>query len=199
MLLKRKDNASTSSARTVLNGESLSSNFGINRIMTDEISSKQLLIVWHSLTGGTEAMVAAARGGAAPECRVVAKRAVETRPEDMFAADAFLFACPENLASMAGLMKDFFDRCYYPMLGQIEGRAYAVMICAGTDGEGAARQIARIATGWRLKAVAEPLIICTHAQTAEEILAPKLLSPSDRQRCTDLARALGAGLALGIF
>jgi flavodoxin len=167
--------------------------------MSDEISSKRLLIVWHSATGGTEAMVGAAHEGAASECCVVAKRAAETLPEDMFAADAFLFACPENLASMAGVMKDFFDRCYYPMLGQIEGRACAVMICAGSDGEGAARQIARIATGWRLRTVAEPLIICTNAQTPAAILAPKRIQASDLEQCFALGKSLGAGLSLGVF
>ena len=118
---------------------------------------------------------------------------------DMLAADGYLFACPENLASMAGVMKDFFDRCYYPVLDRLNGRPYAAMICAGSDGEGAARQIARIATGWRLRAVADPLIICTHAQTPEAILAPKVIPPADLARCEELGSALAAGLAMGVF
>ena len=73
------------------------------------------------------------------------------------------------------------------------------MICAGSDGSNAARQIERIATGWRLKAVAEPLIVCTHAQTPAAILAPKLLSATDLARCKELGAALASGLALGIF
>ena len=117
----------------------------------------------------------------------------------MLAADGYLFACPENLASMAGVMKDFFDRCYYPVLDRLNGRPYAAMICAGSDGEGAARQIARIATGWRLRAVADPLIICTHAQTPEAILAPKVIPRADLARCEDLGSALAAGLAMGVF
>ena len=48
-----------------------------------------------------------------------------------------------NLAAMAGLMKDFFDRTYYPALDRISGRPYAVLICAGSDGHSAARQLAR--------------------------------------------------------
>jgi NAD(P)H-dependent FMN reductase len=86
-----------------------------------------------------------------------------------------VFATPENLAAIAGLMKDFFDRCYYPVLDRINGRPYAALICAGSDGSNAARQIARIATGWRLRDVAPPLIVCTRAQTPEAILAPKLI------------------------
>ena len=44
-------------------------------------------------------------------------------------------------------MKDFFDRTYYPVLDQISGRPYATLICAGSDGHNAARQVERIATG----------------------------------------------------
>jgi multimeric flavodoxin WrbA len=159
---------------------------------------KRLLIVWHSLTGGTEAMARAA-ANAAIEAEVALKRAAESGPDDLLAADGYLFACPENLASMAGVMKDFFDRTYYPVLGRIEGRPYAVMICAGSEGEGAARQIARIATGWRLRAVADPLIVCTHAQTPEAILAPKTILEADLARCRGLGATLAAGLAMGIY
>jgi flavodoxin len=159
----------------------------------------RLLIVWHSLTGGTEAMALAAADAARGECGVAIKRAGEANANDLLTADGYLFACPENLASMAGVMKDFFDRTYYPVLGEIEGRPYATMICAGSDGEGAARQIARIATGWRLKAVAEPLIICTHAQTPEAILATKVIGEAELGRCRELGAILGAGLALGVF
>jgi hypothetical protein len=73
------------------------------------------------------------------------------------------------------------------------------MICAGSDGQNAARQIARIATGWRLRPVAEPLIVCTRAQTPEAILAPKTISAAELSRCNDLGAALAAGLDLGIF
>lgn len=96
-------------------------------------------------------------------------------------------------------MKDFFDRTYYPVLGRIAGRPYATMICAGSDGEGAAKQIARIATGWRLKAIAEPVIVCTHAQTPEAILAPKVIAEADLARCRELGATMAAGLAMGIF
>jgi multimeric flavodoxin WrbA len=117
----------------------------------------------------------------------------------LLAADAYLFATPENLAAVSGVIKDFFDRTYYAALGAIQGRAYATMICAGSDGSNAARQIARIATGWRLKAVAEPLVVCTHAQTPEAILARKVIPPDDLQRCEELGAALAQGLALGVF
>jgi multimeric flavodoxin WrbA len=162
---------------------------------------KTLLIVYHSLTGGTRQMAEAAAHAARtePEIDVRLVTAAEAGDADMLAADGYLFASPENLAALAGRMKDFFDRSYYAVLDRINGRPYAAMICAGSDGENAARQIARIATGWRLRAVAEPLIVCTHAQTPEAILAPKQIGVADLDRCAELGAAMAAGLASGIF
>jgi multimeric flavodoxin WrbA len=162
---------------------------------------KTLLIVFHSLTGGTSQMAAAACLGAAAEPSVQTRlvAAPDAGVADLLGADGYIFATPENLAAMAGRMKDFFDRTYYPVLDRINGRPYASLICAGSDGDNAARQIARIATGWRLRAVAAPLIVCTRAQTPEAILAAKTIGPADRDRCRDLGAGLAAGLAAGIF
>ena len=165
------------------------------------MSVKTLLIVFHSLTDGTRQMAEAARAGAAAEAEVVVRmlHASQAGPDDVLAAQGYLFATPENLAAVSGQLKDFFDRCYYPVLDRINGRPYASLVCAGSDGQNAARQIARIATGWRLKAVAEPLIVCTHAQTPEAILAPKQIGAADLERCRALGEALATGIALGVF
>ena len=159
----------------------------------------QLLIVYHSRTGGSRQMASAAAAAAAVEAPTVLKTAVEAGPDDLLAADGYIFCAPENLAAIAGVMKDFYDRCYYPVLGRIEGRPYAQMVCAGSDGQNAARQTARIATGWRLREVQPPLIVCTHAQTTEAILAEKRLSAEQLSPCRDLGAAMAAGLALGVF
>ncbi len=160
-----------------------------------------ILIVWHSMTGGARQMAGAAAEGAGLEggVRVVSKAAADAGPDDLLGADAYVFVCPENLAAIAGVMKDFFDRCYYPVLGRIEGRPYMTMVCAGSDGENAVRQIARIATGWRLKAAGAPLIVCTHADTPEAILAPKTIGARELQGCRDAGHALSAGLVMGIY
>jgi multimeric flavodoxin WrbA len=162
---------------------------------------KTLLIAYHSMTGGTEQMVQAAAEGAAAEAAVEVRvrRAAQAGPRDVLEADGYLFATPENLASMAGLMKDFFDRCYYPALDRIQGRPYATLVCAGSDGQNAVRQIERIATGWRLKAVLPALIVCTHAQTPEAILRAKQIDDADLERCREIGAGLAAGLALGVF
>ena len=159
----------------------------------------QLLIIYHSRTGGSLQMAEAALASAQEEVNASLKSAADAEPDDLLNADGYIFCAPENLAAISGVMKDFFDRCYYPVLGRIEGRPYAQMVCAGSDGENAARQTARIAKGWRLREVQEPLIICTNAQTTEEILAPKTLSSDQLEPCRDLGAAMGAGLSLGVF
>jgi len=162
---------------------------------------KTLLIIWHSRTGGAWRMAQAAAEGAAQESEVRTRllRAEEAQADDLLAADGYIFVAPENLAALSGAMKEFFDRTYYAALDRIEGRAYALMVCAGSDGNGAVRQVARIATGWRLRAAAEPIIVCTHAQTPEAILAEKRLGPADLAACAELGQAMAAGLALGVF
>src|SRR6202048_206397 len=149
---------------------------------------KQLLIVYHTVTGGTLQMAraAAAGGSREPTVSVRLEAAAAAGPEALLEASGYLFACPENLAAMSGMMKDFFDRSYYPVLESLQGRPYATLICAGSDGSHAARQIERIATGWRLRAIADPVMVCTHAQTPEEILKPKHIDAADPRRCAEL-------------
>ena len=153
------------------------------------------------MTGGTRQMTESARAGAVADGGVEVRllHASQAGPEDVLAADGFIFATPENLAAISGQLKDFFDRSYYAVLDRVNGRPYASLVCAGSDGHNAARQIERIATGWRLKPVAEPLIVCTHAQTTQAILAPKHIGTVDIERCRALGEDMAAGLALGVF
>ena len=156
-----------------------------------------LLIIWHSRTGASRLLAEAAASGAGTGVRLLT--AAEAMPGDLLAAQGYLFVCPENLAAMSGAMKEMFDRCYYPVLGRITGRAYASMIAAGSDGHGAQAQLDRIATGWRLRRVADPLIVNLHAQTAEEILAPKTVPDAILTRARELGEAMASGLEQGIF
>jgi len=162
---------------------------------------KKLLIVYYSYTGGTQQLAQAAAKAARGEKAVetISMRAGDCESDDMLAADGYIFAMPENLAAIAGVMKAFFDRCYYPCLGQIEGRPYALIVCAGSDGSNAVRQAERIATGWRLKKVADSQIACTHAQTPEEILAEKIIGEEDLAKAGETGATLAAGLAMGVF
>ena len=162
---------------------------------------KSLLIVYFSRTGGSRQLAEAARGGAAEAGDGVVRfvDAAAAGPDDLLAADGYLFACPENLAALAGEMKAFFDRSYYPALGRIEGRPYAALICAGSDGANAARQLERICTGWRLKRVADTLIVNVQAQTPAQILAEKTIPEAALSKAREIGATLAAGLELGVF
>lgn len=146
-------------------------------------------------------MAQAAATGARSESalHVSLLRAADAQAADVLDAGGFIFATPENLAAMSGKMKDFFDRTYYAALDRLNGRPYATLICAGSDGRNAAQQIERIATGWRLRPIADPIIVCTHAQTPEEILRPKHIGEQDLRTCEEVGAALASGIALGIF
>jgi len=157
----------------------------------------RLLIVWHSRTGASAALARAAAQGAGEAGWLAA--AAEATPAMLLAAKGYVFCCPENLASMSGTMKEMFDRAYYPVLGRIEGRPYATIIAAGSDGESAQRQIDRIATGWRLRRVAEPLIVNLAAQTPEAIAAPKTVPEAALVKARDTGAVLAEGLRLGLF
>ncbi len=160
-----------------------------------------LAIIWYSRTGGSRQLAQAACDAAreAGEIDVRFLAAEDASSQDLLDADGYLFACPENLAAIAGEMKAFFDRAYYDVLGKIEGRPYAAMICAGSDGENATKQLERICTGWRLKRVAETPIVNVAAQTKEEILAAKTIGETELAKARELGATLAAGLEMGVF
>ncbi len=91
---------------------------------------KRLFIVYYSYTGGTRQSAEAAAGAASVEedVEIVLKQAMDAGPDDLLDADGYIFACPENLATIVGVMKAFLDRSYYPLLGKIEGRLYAAIM-----------------------------------------------------------------------
>ncbi|MHA6317287.1 flavodoxin family protein [Altererythrobacter sp. CAU 1778] len=156
-----------------------------------------LAIVWHSRTDTAEAMARSAAQGAGSKAQLC--KAADADAEWLLKCSGYIFACPENLATMSGMMKEMFDRAYYPLLGRIEGRPYATLIAGGSDGSGAQAQIDRIAKGWRLRRIAEPIVHCTDAQTPEAILAPKSVPDSVLAQCHELGAGFAEGLRQGIF
>jgi multimeric flavodoxin WrbA len=140
--------------------------------------------------GATRTLVEAARTGAreaAPELELRVLEALQAGPEDLRAAAAVLFATPEKFGYMAGALKDFFDRSFYPLQGAVPGLGYALIVCAGNDGRGAVESVQRIVRGFPLKPLAEPLRV---------VGSPR---PSDLQAAHELGAALASGLVLGIF
>ncbi|HTO56255.1 MAG TPA: NAD(P)H-dependent oxidoreductase, partial [Pseudomonadales bacterium] len=152
---------------------------------------RNLLIVYHSQTGRTEALARAAYDGArdpmieAVDVRFL--RAAAAGPDDLLWAHGLLLGTPENFGYMSGAMKDFFDRTFYPVEGRIQSLPYALFISAGNDGSGAIRAVRRIANGYPLKEVQEPIVV--RGEVTQAAL----------EQCRELGLALAAGLDAGVF
>ena len=153
------------------------------------------------MTGGSQSLAKACYNGArrAQGVDVQMLNAADAGAEHMLAADGYIFVFPENLAAISGGMKSFFDRCYYPCLGALNGRPYVMIICAGSDGRNAVAQAERIATGWRLRQILPSVIVCTHAQTQEAILAPKTIDSADLIAAEEMGEQIAVGLQMGIY
>ena len=151
---------------------------------------KTLLIIAHAPSPNTEKLAQAAYKGANHpdlEVNVVLKSPQDTQPEDVLKADAVLMGTTENLAYMAGLTKDFFDRCYYPVLEQKQGLPFAVYIRAGQDGTGTKRAMQTITTGLRWEWIQEALIL--RGEWQQDFTS----------QVEELAMTLAAGLEAGIY
>jgi hypothetical protein len=171
--------------------------------------NKRLLLAWWSNTGGTAALVDAAAQGAEQAVRdlgptdshlsILSVRCDRLSAQALQRADGLILATPECLGTVAGPMKSWIDRCYYPALEALAGRPYAAIVCAGSDGDGALRLIGRVAAGWRLREVAPALKVITGAQTPEAIAAPKVIKPAQLEEARQRGATLAAGLLMGLW
>ena len=110
----------------------------------------RILIVYHSQTGNTEKMALAVADGARliEQTEVILKRAQDATLEDLLESEGLAIGTPENFGYMSGMIKDFFDRTFYPAQDKVFKKPYVVFISAGNDGTGALRAIERIALGY---------------------------------------------------
>lgn len=157
---------------------------------------RRLLIVWHTQFGGTGQMAVAAMAGAGTIAGVqtVAKRAHEAGVADVLDADALLLGCSENFGGMAGMLKDFLERVYYPCEGKLDGRAWSHFVCCGNDGTGAVRGMERVATGLRLRKV-HPGVLWRGGRTdGTQVVPEEVLA-----QCHELGATLAMGLAEGLW
>jgi len=151
---------------------------------------KKLLIVANVPSDNTRALAAAALRGASHEdiggVEAVLMQPLEADAEAVLGADGIIIGTTENFAYMSGLIKDFFERIYYPCLEEKQGLPFGLYIRAGSDGTGTQLAIEKIITGLRWKAVAPPLVLQGDYKSEFEV------------RCEELGMLLAAGLEAGI-
>ena len=157
---------------------------------------KELLIVWHSQFGGTAQMAAAARAGALsePDVTVTFVEARLAGVAEFQRCDGLLLATSENFGSLSGITKDFLERVFYPCEHAMAGKPYSVLVCAGSDGEGAMRQTDRIVTGLRMRKVL-PGLVYRSGITAQPVQIPT----ATLAQCNELGATLAAGMVAGIW
>lgn len=152
---------------------------------------KTLLIVAHAPSANTQQLVDAIQRGThhpdMTEIEVLYRPALQATAADVMACDAIILFTPENLGYMSGALKDFFDRCYYPVLEQKQGLACAIVIRAGHDGTGTKRALETILTGLRWRQVHELLLL--RGQWQDAFLA----------QAEELGLYMAAGLDAGIW
>ncbi|ETD70960.1 flavodoxin [Pelistega indica] len=158
-----------------------------------------LMIIWHSRTLASKQAANCAYQGALHVQRELQQNhsilfipAENVQAQQLLQANAYLFCAPENLGSLSGIMKEFFDRHYYTALGKIEGRPYSAIISAGTDGQGALTQLKRICTGWRLNEQIPSQIFSFRAETEKDILTLKTLTEQQQQIAWEMGATLYA-------
>ena len=151
----------------------------------------KLLFVCHCPSDNTRRLRDAALSGIdqleLDNVEVRARSPLDAATEDVEWCDGILIGTTENFGYMAGLIKDFFERIYYPCLESSQGLPVALYIRAGEDGRGTRTSIGKITTGLRWKYVSEPLI-----------LRGKFDDSFDEQ-VAELAMTIAAGLDAGIY
>lgn len=148
-----------------------------------------LLIIYHSQSGNTERMAHAILAGAGEveDIEIRFLHAFDASLDDLLWSDGLLIGTPENFGYMSGAVKDFLDRTYYPAQGKFTNKPYAIFISCENDGSGAVFNIQRIALGYPLKQVIEP-IIC-QGEVTEQALS----------ECKEMGMTMAAGLSIGIY
>ncbi len=155
------------------------------------MSKKRLLIVAHAPSANTQRLVEAVlRGAGNPDIDNVEALWIpplQAQPEDVMQADAIILGTTENLGYMSGALKDFFDRCYYPVLEEKQGMPCALYIRAGQDGTGTRRAVETIVTGLRWNWAQDPVVL--RGEWQETFIA----------QAEELGLYMAAGLDSGIF
>jgi len=150
---------------------------------------KRLLIISHSQSGRTQVMAESVLTGCKREPAVITRflHPSEANLSDLLWANGLIFGTPENFGTMSGMLKDFFDRTFYPSEPYKLNLPYLIFISSSNDGTGAVRDIRRIAKGYPLREVGDPLI-CRGD-----------LDSKDLKACEDLGLSMAMGLEMGIF
>jgi multimeric flavodoxin WrbA len=120
----------------------------------------KILVAYHSMGGNTQKVAKAVAEAASgvEGIEVVLKSAIEVNTEDFKSADGFAFGTPDYFSYMAGMLKDMFDRVFYEVKGNTEGRPCVCFVTHGGGGK-AVESMERICKSFKLERIADTLSI----------------------------------------
>jgi multimeric flavodoxin WrbA len=98
---------------------------------------------------------------------VVVKLAADADENDLLACDAVCLGTPDYHNYMAGMLKDFLDRTYYPTEVKVTGKPYGAFVTHGGDGL-AAESVATVCGYFKFKRVAETVSVFGRPNDAAE-------------------------------
>jgi multimeric flavodoxin WrbA len=115
----------------------------------------KILIVYHSLSGNTKAMAEAVAEGArgVSGAKVSVKTGLEATIDDLLGCDAVAVGSPDYFSYMAGGLKDFFDRTYYPSQGKVTDKPCACFGSAGGPPTVVLELLEKMCRAFKMKAV----------------------------------------------
>ena len=150
---------------------------------------KNILIIYHSQSGVVEKMAYALKAGVESinkDFQIELKKAQDAGWDDLKMADGIAIGTPDYFDYMAGTVKDFFDRTFYPSQSKIEGSLTANLPCVffasgGIGGEPAIESLKRISTAFKFKVI-------------DYIAVSPKLTADTLKKSEDLGKKLGASV-----
>ena len=134
-----------------------------------------------------DAVVRGASNDAIEGIDVVVREPLSADAADVLVCSGIIVGTTENFGYMSGLIKDFYERIYYPCLEKTEALPCALYVKGGLDGQGAKTSMERIITGLRWKPIRDTLVM--KGEFRESFV----------DQCEELGMQMAAGLEAGIY
>lgn len=120
----------------------------------------KILVVYHSQTGNTK-FAAEAVGRGADSVRgtdVEIKPALKATAQDLLKCDGIAVGSPDYFSYMAGGLKDFFDRAYYPTKGEVAETPCVIFVTHGGGGR-AVESVKQMCEKFQFDIIAPPVLV----------------------------------------
>lgn len=117
----------------------------------------KVLVVYHSMSGNTRQMAEAVAKGArrVAGTEVQIKEGLKATIDDLLECHGVALGSPDYFSDMAGGMKDFFDRTYYPTQDKVTGKPCVIFGNAGGPPSLVIQSLRKMAERFKLKEVTE--------------------------------------------